>query len=291
MKEKLTIGIIGGDRRFSIISRLLARDYKICTALCKSEYETSLDAALGCDTVILPLPAVKDGAHINVSDDYLDENGISASQLPTLYELLMKLKSGQHLLGGMLPGWFIRRCGENGITASDYFGDERLEIMNLIPTVEGCIELMIRESDITVFGSKVLITGYGKIGKTLAGSLRALGAQVCVAARKKSDFAWAQINGLKTVEYADLKDCIGNFDFIVNTVPSQVLGEAELENVKKSCLLTDLASRPGGMDFAAAKLLGLKAVHALSLPGKTSPVSAAEYIYEAIIGILNQKES
>ncbi len=53
-------------------------------------------------------------------------------------------------------------------------------------------------------------------------------------------------------------------------------------------LLLDLASAPGGTDFAAAEKLGIQAVHALSLPGKTAPATAAKAIAQTISGILSE---
>ena len=50
-------------------------------------------------------------------------------------------------------------------------------------------------------------------------------------------------------------------------------------------MLIDLASKPGGVDFSAAKELGIHAVQALSLPGKTAPRAAAEIIKNTIYNI------
>ena len=56
----------------------------------------------------------------------------------------------------------------------------------------------------------------------------------------------------------------------------------ELEKIIPNALIIDLASKPGGIDFISAKKLGLNTIHALSLPGKYSPQSAAKFIEEAI---------
>jgi len=66
----------------------------------------------------------------------------------------------------------------------------------------------------------------------------------------------------------------------------EILKEEELKKVNSNTLIIDLASKPGGIDFKAAEALGIKAMHTLSLPGKYSPESAAEYIEEAINDIL-----
>ena len=72
------------------------------------------------------------------------------------------------------------------------------------------------------------------------------------------------------------------------TVPAQVLGQEELEDVKPDCLILDLASKPGGVDLAAAGELGLTVVWALSLPGKVAPVTAGAAIRNTIYNMLRE---
>ena len=45
---------------------------------------------------------------------------------------------------------------------------------------------------------------------------------------------------------------------------------------------------PAGVDFAAARELGVKAIQALSLPGKVAPVTAALAIKAAVYNILTE---
>jgi dipicolinate synthase subunit A len=53
--------------------------------------------------------------------------------------------------------------------------------------------------------------------------------------------------------------------------------------------VVDLASKPGGVDFEAARELGIKTVHALSLPGIWAPETAAAAIKEAVCNILEEE--
>ena len=62
----------------------------------------------------------------------------------------------------------------------------------------------------------------------------------------------------------------------------------ELEKLRAGCLVIDLASLPGGVDLAAAERLGVKAVRALSLPGKVAPATAAAALGTAIRHILDE---
>jgi dipicolinate synthase subunit A len=48
-------------------------------------------------------------------------------------------------------------------------------------------------------------------------------------------------------------------------------------------MIIDLSSVPGGIDFAAAKEMGICAVWALSLPGKYAPNTAGTIICDTLM--------
>ena len=54
--------------------------------------------------------------------------------------------------------------------------------------------------------------------------------------------------------------------------------------------MIDLASKPGGIDFDAARELGVNTIWALSLPGKVAPISAGQIICDTIHNILTEME-
>jgi dipicolinate synthase subunit A len=60
--------------------------------------------------------------------------------------------------------------------------------------------------------------------------------------------------------------------------------------LRDDALCLDLASKPGGMDFAAASRLGVRAIWALSLPGEVAPESAGAIIRDTIYNILEEQE-
>lgn len=151
------------------------------------------------------------------------------------------------------------------------------------------MQIAMEELATTIFGLDVLIIGYGRISKVLSRTLASLGANVTVSARKFSDLAWIEANGYHPAHTNALEEVIGNVQLIVNTVPAAVLNEELLSQVRKGCLLIDLASKPGGIDFNTANKLGLKAIWALSLPGKVAPISAGKIIYDTIQNIESER--
>ncbi len=146
----------------------------------------------------------------------------------------------------------------------------------------------MEELPITLHGARVLVIGAGRLGKVLCMQLKGLGANVSVAARKYADLSWAKVWGCVPQRSDQLKGWLCAYDLVVNTVPAPLLGREELADLKSGCLVIDLASKPGGVDFAAAAELGVKVVWALSLPGKVAPVTAALAIKDAVYNILSE---
>lgn len=130
--------------------------------------------------------------------------------------------------------------------------------------------------------------GYGKVGKMLAKDLYGIGADTFVEARKYADLALIEGHGLKPVPMESLKDKIGEFDIIFNTVPALILNNEILKSVRKDALIIDLASKPGGVDFERAKEYGLNVIWALGLPGKVAPITSGMIIKDTIMNIIRE---
>ena len=126
-------------------------------------------------------------------------------------------------------------------------------IGNAVPTAEGAVQLVMEKTRQTLRGRKALIIGYGRVGKILAHQLFGMGAKVTVAARKSEDFAWIRAFGYDGLDTTRLQGVISDFDLVFNTVPALVLTYSRLAELKKDCLVIDLASKPGGADFILCK--------------------------------------
>lgn len=118
----------------------------------------------------------------------------------------------------------------------------------------------------TLHGASALVVGYGRIGMALAPRLRALGMQTEICARRCETRALAQMQGFSAVPVSALAQRAAAADVIFNTVPVLLLSETVLKALPPETLVIDLASRPGGTDFDAAKRLGIRVVWALALP-------------------------
>jgi len=277
--------IVGGDDRLVELAGLFLRDgLAISTfGMDKTEIKNvknylSMDEALeNSDVIVCPVPFSKEMHKINTKYASIDIE---------VEDFFKRLGKGKILLLGAINNYSKELADKYGIAYTDYYNDEGYQILNTIPTAEGALSIIISETKDTLFGSKVLVLGYGRIGKLLSEYLKALGASVYVEARKDSDLTWIHARGMKPVPLSDLQKYVGEMDVIVNTIPAMMLDCRMLEMVRKEAFLLDLASHPGGIDFTCAKAMGLKAVHALGIPGKVASRSAAVYIYDTIKKII-----
>lgn len=277
--------IIGGDRRFLFLGELLKKRNRVSFLGFEKQKggqnNISFDEATSScyDYIVLPVPSFKDG-FVN--------SPFSALKI-SCENVLSLIKQKTVLLGAMLPDDFLELASKYKVEYFDYFLREELTVANAWLTAEGAVAIAVSESDFSLFGADVLVMGYGRIGKALSHILKGYGARTDVSARKASDFAWIRAFGHTAINTADIKEHIGKYDIIFNTIPKPLLNKEALSLVKDNCLIIDLASLPGGADKAFAKEKGIKLIHALGLPAKVSPKEAGKIIMEAIENIEKER--
>ncbi len=164
---------------------------------------------------------------------------------------------------------------------------DEIAVLNSIPTAEGAIQVAMENSDITIHNSRCLVLGLGRCGTTLTQFLVGLGAEVTVSSRSVMDLARAVVLKCQPLPLAALSSR-KDFQIIFNTIPAMVLPHTYLRLLEPSTLIVDIASGPGGTDFTAARELGLVAIHALSLPGKVAPKTAAQILIRTVPHLLEK---
>ncbi|CZT56984.1 dipicolinate synthase subunit DpsA [Solibaculum mannosilyticum] len=289
MMTREPFAVIGGDLRQARAAHLLASDgFTVHAVGFDSDIEMGsdvrrarsvADAIHGCRYILLPMPLTTDGESINAP--------FSCNTI-TISEVFGTAVPGQTLFAGQVSPTIAQRAQEYGLTLVDYLKREELAVRNAVPTAEGAIQLAMEELPFTLDGSQCLVVGFGRVAKVLALKLAGLGAHVTIAARKHSDAAWAQVEGYQYIPTAQLEQAVAQADVIFNSVPAMLFDEKVLSKVKNHCLIIDLASKPGGVDFETAGRLGVKTIWALSLPGKTAPWTAGAIIKDTILNIIEE---
>ncbi len=153
-----------------------------------------------------------------------------------------------------------------------------IAVLNAIPTAEGAIKTLIEDTSITIFGSKIIIFGLGKVGFALAWRLKALGAKVYAATRSAKAIARGKDIGLQMIDYNNIHPFLKEVNIFFNTVPALIINKNYIKNISKGSYIYDLASSPGGTDFEKAHKKGIKAKLLPGLPGKIAPCFAGKII-------------
>ena len=244
-----TFCVVGHDARQQAAARVLRRaGYGV----------TAADNAAAADYILLPMSQGR------VSDE--------------VARALQGAGQGTLILAGR-PGMPVRMAArEAGLPLIDYFLRPELECLNAVPTAEGCLELLLRLRERTIWESGFLVLGYGRVGRAVARRLVLLGGRVTVAARSPEQRANARCAGCRAAPLTALPTLLPGFDAVINTIPAPVLPRALLQQL------------PGGTDFAAAEELGLHAEHALALPGRCAPQTAGALIAQTVLAILEERD-
>lgn len=158
--------------------------------------------------------------------------------------------------------------------------NENFLVKNSILTVEGLISYLIMHRRHPIFKSHIVVLGFGHCAKPIIEYLLALHAHVDVVVRRKELKEDIEKCGAHYVHIQDV--CLDQTDILINTIPSLVIREKELENVKKGILIVDIASYPYGIDHHYALSKGLNSQILPSIPCKYAYGYAGEMIADEI---------
>ena len=263
----MKIAILGSSLRFDILShKLSSSGYEATTYSRVDEIPEIIEQ----DIIVLPIPTKTKEGFLNLGGD---------SKI-TPEALIERTKSEALIISC--------NYSDNRRNVVDINKDEYFAFLNAVPTAEGAISIALKEKGMTMFGSRCLIIGFGRIGKILAHRLDGLKADITVAARNPKDLALIKALGFKSVNIYNLEETIEQYDIVFQTVPSPVLTENVLLLVKSDAPIIELSSRMAGTDTAKAKELDLKVINAGGLPEKCAPQTAGMILFDSVIRIIKE---
>ncbi len=263
LMKKITV--IGGDKRLTAVKESLeGAGYTVDTLGLypddKGDFTTS-------KVIILPVPTTKDSVNVFTPQ---------TNRIIPL-KLIAENTTDQLIL---CCNYFFKnkKC-------VDYGSLDSYALLNAVPTAEGAIKLAIENTDFTLWKSKCLVIGYGRVGKVLANRLKALGCNVTITARKPADLSLAETLGFSYINTENLNNAPLSFDIIFNTVDVKVIDDEKLNDIKCE-LIIDLSTY-GGLNLEKAEEKGIKTIKAAGLPAKVAPKTAAEILSKTVIHIIN----
>ena len=276
----MVFALLGGDERVVRLGRLLRSDGHTVRAFALESavpdcVPDASAAVKGADCVFLPLPCERDGV-LNAP--------LSTVRTETA-PLLAFAAPGTRVFAGKVPEPLRTQCRNGGLALTDYMCREELALRNAALTAEGALGLLL-QGEGSLRGSRILLTGFGRIGRVLARMLTSLGVRVTVAARRPEERALAELMGCRALRFSELS-LPGDWDAVVNTVPAPILSAPELEAFGGARLI-ELASPPYGFDLAAAQALEKNVELCGGLPGKCAPLAAAAALRDTIYSVLEE---
>ncbi|MDR1940523.1 MAG: hypothetical protein LBQ40_07025 [Clostridiales bacterium] len=168
-----------------------------------------------------------------------------------------------------------------GIELINVFAEEKFACKNAMITAEGALMLVAENTERAFFDMRVLIIGFGRVGKALAKLFKAAACQTdvltfdrkeCAAAALLSDRQYGSFEGVE----------FGGYAAVINTVPARLVNRHVVAGFRGDAFLLELASEPGGFDRDAVKARSMSFLRAPGLPAKVAPVTAAKILAEEI---------
>ena len=286
--SQYVIAVLGGDGRELECARQAqaqGAEVRIC-GLPQGDYsgiqvcQSVAEAVRGADIVICPVPLPQADGSLYAPQ--------SETALMVDSQSLAEMVPGGVLVTGIASSQMKEAAKKLNLKLREYEQDEELMILRAPAIAEGAIRIAIEHTEVTLHENPCLIVGFGKIGPALAHSLLGLGARVTVAARNAVQRARAWEMGCTAVPLEQLLMAGQHATAVFNIASAPLLDRSFLERVDPKVVLIDLAAPPGGIDFEAAKDLGLTAIWGRGLGGR-APRTVGRVQWTGIIRILEEE--
>lgn len=272
--------VAGGDGRMLRLARMLAGDGFAVSTLGLVSGDEKTAGVASAQALLFPYPfAVRDG------------------RVPTLTGLTLHpedVLDGARPGAALLAGAGLEPCLEapearaKGFRLFRYESSPAFLDRNAELSAEGALAQAMGRTGDALSDMAVLVTGYGRFGRALAKRLKALGADVWVAARREEQRLAARSDGMRAASLSELPALAGRMDMVLNTIPARVLGTEALAALPKGAWLLELASAPYGFDRDAAARLGLNVEVLPALPARYAPQSAARALKQVSLELLRE---
>ncbi len=260
----MKILILGGDDRMKYAYKVLKEEYDTeSIGLFKGDGGRIENA----DILLFPVPTSRDKETVNCP--------LTDTRLP-----LTDVKKAKENALILTYGYDFKDKRQ-----TDYSKLQKFCIENAVLTAEGAISYAIENTDFALYKSKILITGFGRVGKALASRLLSFRSDLTISARNEKDLSFAEISGIKTVETENVNSSAAkNYDIIFNTLDIPLF--EDLTPFEKTYLF-DLSSN-GCLDYKKVSD-GLRIKKLPGIPGKSASITAGRIIADTVKDIIRRE--
>lgn len=226
------------------------------TQLAKMGFHVTRTPAPDVSHILLPVPSFPSG------DEYLAH-------------IMAEVPDHVIVSGGNLSSLLLKNYA-----VVDFLQDPVYLAENAAITASCTLGIVKKERKHQLVGSKVLIIGWGRIGKCLHRLFEKGGAEVTISARSKTDRTMIHALGSRSLSIEEAATETLGYDVIINTVPAMVLPNIDTQ---QNALVLELASKPG--------LSGKNVMDCRGLPGKLAPAASGELIAKTFVRLVLGKEA
>jgi dipicolinate synthase subunit A len=175
---------------------------------------------------------------------------------------------------------------KKGICFFNVFNEEKFAYKNALITADGALMLVAQNTEIIFSDMKILVVGFGRVGKALSKIFKAVEARVDVLTFDRGECAAAVL--LSDEQYGSFENVkFDTYDVVINTVPARLINRHVIAKFKEGVFLLELASDPGGFDKDAVYKNGINFLYAKGLPAKVAPASSSKILLDEIISYLD----
>ncbi len=237
---------------------------------------------------------------LKYAGDFLNAKGVSIAATPSskVTHLLLPVPSldGKGLVRGsgapeailsqlspnvIVMGGFLNHPAFENYAKIDFLQDAYYLAENAAITADCALHILGNQLPVILAGCPILIIGWGRIGKCLAARLKALNADVTVAARKGSDRGTLISLGYKTVSMEAFHSILPQCRAVVNTAPAPVISREQAALCANGCVFLDLASTPG--------ICGENVLWERGLPNRDAPESSGALIAQTALRLCRKE--
>lgn len=245
------------------------------------ESDEALTALVDADAVLGPALGT------NLAGDQL-RRAAGDPPLPLQEAWLDAPRRGAPWVLGSAGPWLRRQVGARGGKVHAYVDAPAFAVLNAVPTAEGAIAEATRRAGRTVWGTSALVVGGGCCGLALTRRLVAFGAEVVCAGQTSAERAAIAAAGAQPIPTTGqaLTVAAARCVLLFNTAPAPLIDVRVLGSLPTGAVVVDVASSPGGTDFAAAEALGVQATLLPGIPGRMYPETAGRIVVDVMLEIL-----
>ena len=196
-------------------------------------------------------------------------------------EEIKKLPAKTKIVCGNLSPEYLKVLKDKKIEIKNLMLDEIFAVKNANLTAEGVLAIILEKTDKSIFDTKVLILGGGRIAKAMAVILKSLSVEYAIVSYNPVKFpSYYTIANKCYYRKGFLRD-IDKFDVIVNTIPAKIIDDEIIAKINPKTIFIETASVKCLDD---TQKLNFEFLFSPALPQRYSAYTAGKLVFESIMG-------